>query len=164
MFWLNVNWICKNLNTVLTAGVLMASMIIVLIGALKPFLFNKIQNKNLRGSLLSLTQIVFSFGAVALAFWWKNITFDYYWFTATLFCGLCIILYWAYENLTQAREYIHKLGSFLWKKFLPIIKSKIDMLIDGLNDTKKLTNYVDNFTKSTNKNTNKNTKNDTKGL
>jgi hypothetical protein len=165
MFWQMVNLFCKNYETLLTAGAIMASMIIVLIGALKPLIFNKIQNKNLRGSLLSLTQIVFSFGAVALAFWWKNITFDYYWFASIVFSGFCVVLYWFYENVTQARAGIHKLGSFLWKKIAPIIRAKLDSVIDGLNDTKKLTNFVDDFVntsdkKKTNKvNTNKDIKN-----
>lgn len=165
MFWQMVNLFCKNYETLFTAGAIMASMIIVLIGALKPFVFNKIKNKNLRCSLLSITQIVFSFIAVALAFWWKNITFDYYLCTAIVFSGFCVVLYWFYENVTQARAGIKKLGMFLWKKFLPIIKSKIDMLIDGLNDTKKLTTFVDDFVntsdkyKTTKSKTNKDIKN-----
>lgn len=166
MFWQMVNLFCINYETLLTAGIIMASMIIVLIGALKPLIFNKIKNECLRGSLLSLTNVAFSFGAVALAFWLKNITFEYYWFTATVFCCLCIVLYWAYENLTQARAGIHKLGSFMWKKILPIIRNKLDAIIAGLNDTKQLTNMVDNFVNTTAKKEKKNTKksNDTDKL
>lgn len=168
MFWEMVNLFCINYKTLLTAGIIMACMIIVLIGAFKPLLFNRIKNKNLRGALLSLTNVALSFVFVAIAFWAKNISFEYYWFTSIVFCGFCVVIYWAYENLTQARAGIHKLGSFMWKKIAPIIRDKLDLIIDGLNDTKQLTKTVDNYVKSSklsgnsNKSTNK--KNDTKGL
>lgn len=168
MFLEMVNLFCMNYKTLLTAGIIMASMIIVLIGALKPFVFNKIKNKCLRGSLLSLTNIVFSFGFVALAFWLKKISFDYYLVSSIAFCCFCIVLYWAYENLTQARAGIHKLGSFMWKKVLPVIRNKLDSIIAGLNDTKELANMVDNFVnKEAKKTSKKNTTTkgkDTKGL
>ena len=168
MFWQMVNLFCINYETLLTAGFIMASMIIVLIGALKPLLFNKIKNECLRGSLLSFTNVAFSFGFVALAFWVNNISFDYYLFTSIVFCCFCIVLYWVYENLTQARAGIHKLGTFMWKKVLPIIRNKLDRIIDGLNDTKQLTAMVDNLVnkeakKVSKKNTTTNGK-DTKGL
>lgn len=165
MFWEMVNLFCANHETLLTAGIIMASMIIVLIGALKPFLFNKIKNHHLRGSLLSLTNLLMCCGMVALAFWRKHISFDYYWFTAFCFCCFCIVLYWAYENLTQARAGIRKLGSFVWKKVAPIIRKKLDNVIEGLTDTKKLTSIVDDFVDGKSaKTANSNKNNDTKGL
>jgi hypothetical protein len=148
MFWQMVNLFCINYKTLITAGVLMASMLIVLIGCLKPLLFNKISNKHLRGFLLSLTNVVGAFVFVAVAFWVKEINFTYYWFTAICFCIFTVFLYWAYENLTQARAGIHKLGVFMWRKLAPIIKNKLDVIIEGLNDTKNLTNMVDNFVQS----------------
>lgn len=166
MFWEMVNLFCINCKTLITIGIIMACMLIVLIGSLKPLVFNKISNKHLRGALLSLTNVIGAFAFVAVAFWVKGITFDYYWFTAICFCILSVFLYWAYENLTQARAGIHKLGSFMWRKILPIIRNKIDLLIAGLNDTKQLTNMVDNFVNTTPKKEKKNTKksNDTDKL
>lgn len=165
MFWEMVNLFCINYKTLVTAGIIMASMIIVLIGALKPLLFNKIKNQYLRGALLSFANVALSFAFVAVAFWVKEIAFEYYWFTAICFCVFCVFVYWAYENLTQARAGIHKLGSFLWKKFLPIIRNKLDLIIAGLNDTKKLTATVENFVaKDKKKTATKKNNNDTKGL
>lgn len=165
MFWEMVNLFCINYKTLMTAGIIMASMIIVLIGALKPLLFNKIKNGCLRGALLSVANVFCSFAFVAVAFWIKGISFEYYWFTAFCFCVFCVFLYWAYENLTQARAGIHKLGSFLWKKVLPIIRNKLDLIIAGLNDTKKLTTTVENFVvKDKKKTSTKKNNNDTKGL
>lgn len=168
MFWEMVNLFCINYETLLTAGIIMASMLIVLIGCLKPLLFNKISNQYVRRALLSFTNVLLSFVFVAVAFWVKEISFDYYWFTATVFCGFCIVLYWAYENLTQARAGIHKLGKFMWSKIAPFLRNKLDKIISGLNDTKKLTTMVDNLVNSEVKNTNKNKVNnankDTKGL
>jgi peptidoglycan/LPS O-acetylase OafA/YrhL len=157
MFWQMVNLFCKNYETLLTTGIIMASMLIVLIGCFKP-LYNKISNKHIRGFALSLTNVISAFLFVAVAFWTKGISFKYYWFTAIVFCCLCIVIYWAYENLTQARAGIHKLGSFVWKRLAPIIRNKLDNIILGLNDTKNLTKMVDNFVatgskKSTKKNT-----------
>lgn len=163
MFWEMVNLFCINYKTLLTAGIIMASMIIVLIGALKPFLFNKIKNKHLRGFLLSLSNLVGAFVAVAVAFKMKGISYDYYWFTASCFCVFCVFLYWCYENLTQARALIHKIGAVVWRKLAPIIRNKLDGVIGSLNDTKKLTTIVDDFV-SKNDNKTKSNKNDTQGL
>ena len=141
----------------------MASMIIFLIGCFKPFLFNKITNKHLRCFLLSITNVFACFVAVFYVFWKKDINFDYYWFVATLFCGFCIVLYWAYENLTQIRPLVHKIGKIVWAKFSPIIKNTIKSLISKLNDTKEIADIVDDFVNK-NDNKTKSNKNDTKGL
>lgn len=163
MFWEMVNLFCVNYKIILTAGIIMASMIIVLIGALKPLLFNKIKNKCFRGFLLSLSNVVASFVAVAVLFKMNNINYDYYWFTGSCFCVFCVFIYWCYENLTQARAIIHKIGSAVWRKLAPIIRNKLDGAIGKLNDTKKITNIVDDFV-SKNGDKTKSNKNDTKGL
>jgi hypothetical protein len=162
-----VNLFCQNYKVLLTAGVIMVSALIVLIGVLKPILFNKITCKPLRGFLLSFTNIALGFGFVAGAFWLKEISFDYYWFTATAFCVFSVFVYWCYENLTQARAGIHKLGSFVWKKIGIYIQHKVNKIVQGLNDVNDLNEVVESLLATPKKSTKKvdtKKKDDTKGL
>ena len=166
MFWEMVNLFCMNYETLLTAGISMACMLIVLIGLFKP-LYNKIKNQYFRGFLLSLTNVLGAFAFVAVAFWCNSISFEYYWFTAVTFCIFTVFVYWLYENFTQARAGVKAFGTFAWERILPFIRNKIDLIIQGLNDTKAIANTVDSLiTKNTKngKNEKATAKNEFKGL
>ena len=148
MFWKMINLFCSNYEILMTAGVIMASMIIVLIGALKPILFDKITNKTLRGAVLSWSSVFCSFAFVALAFWIKQISFEYYWFASIAFSGFEIVVYWIYENFTQARTGVQNLGKFLWKKIAIMFANKVNSIA---NDTKELSKIIAPTNKTSNK-------------
>ena len=148
MFWKMINLFCNNYEILMTAGVIMASMIIVLIGALKPILFDKITNKTLRGAVLSWSSVLCSFAFVALAFWIKQIPFEYYWFSAIVFSGFEVVVYWLYENFTQARKGIKNLGEFLWKKVAIMFANKVNSIAT---DTKELSKIIAPANKTSNK-------------
>ena len=90
-------------------GVIMVSAIIVLIGILKPLLFNRIPWKPLRKACLAFTNVALCFAGVAIWYWIENIVFDFYWQTSIAISCFSIIVYWLYEN-TCLRDLIGKVG------------------------------------------------------
>ena len=163
MFWKILDLYCRNIKEITTMGMIMVSALIVFIGCLKPFVFDKIHNKDVRGVLLSLSNLIGAYGTVAVAFLFKKINFDYYWFTATVFCVFSVFVYWFYEN-TKLRAGIHKLGKFVLTKLGKIITTKLDNLASSSHEIAKI---VDELTEKSGKKTEKKSKainNDTKNL
>lgn len=124
------NYFMQNIETMIPMVVVMMSALIVFIGTLKPILFNRVSNKDLRGMLLFLTSIVLSFVSVAIAFLIKQYNFDYYWICGGLYAGGVIIMYAIYEH-TPLRPSIHKIGSYVLAKMFGIIGSKFTKVADN---------------------------------
>jgi hypothetical protein len=141
MFTLFMNdW--KNL---VVLALIMVSALIVFLGALKPFVFNKIKNKSLRGSILFFSSIALSFGAVAVAFWIKDWNFNYYWLASAGFSIWTIVIYQLYEY-TRLRSLIEMVGKFFWNKIFAVatkedvadLKKELNTVFDEVaKDTKK---------------------------
>jgi cytochrome c biogenesis factor len=93
----------------------MVSALIVFLGSLKPIVFDKIKNKNLRGTVLFFSSIFLSFVATALAFWIKDWDFNYYIYASVLFSAWTIVIYGLYEY-TRLRLVIEKVGKIAWSK------------------------------------------------
>lgn len=139
MFWKMANEFCKNYETVLWVGTLMACAMIVAIGILKKYFFNKvIKNESARDAVLSITNIIASYSLVAVMFWLKNINFSYYWFAATVYCVYSIFVYWLYKH-TKARDGIQQLGEFILNKLGVIIGNKVNAVITAVMATKTAT-------------------------
>ena len=117
-------------------GVVMVSAIIVLIGLLKPFTFDKIPFKPLRKVALALTNVGLSFAATAICFWIYSIPFMYYLYGAGCVTLATIITYWLYEN-TCLRNLIHFIGSHTLGKIIPVF-------FNNKNDVKKLKEELKN--------------------
>lgn len=120
-------------------AVAMVSALIVFLGALKPYVFDKIPNKTVRGSALFFSSIVLSFVVVAIAFWVKDWNFGYYIYASGAFSIWTIFVYSLYEY-TRLRKFIHWLGKLVWAKVLPIfrkgdtdeIKKELDKAIEEM--------------------------------
>jgi hypothetical protein len=137
-----VNEFCKNYETIFWVSILMASAMIVAIGFLKKAFLNKlIKNDSVRDAVLSAINVVASFLVVAITFWIKGITFDYYWFTAVAFCIYSIFVYWLY-NHTKAKAGIHKLGKYVWAKFETFAVTKVNNVVDAIVTTKSATSAI----------------------
>lgn len=133
MFWKIVNEFCKNYETIVWVSTIMVSAMIVAIGFLKKIFFNKvIKSDSLRDAVLSTVNIIASFGTVAVTFWIKGITFDYYWFAATAFCVYSVFVYWLYTH-TKAKKGIQKLGEFVWGKIAVAIADKVNSIAENTN-------------------------------
>ena len=77
---------------------IMIGAVIFVIGALKPKVFDKIKNKNVRKCLLFLTSIVLSFAAVAIYFVVEAVPFKYFPLSGAAVACACILAYSGYEN------------------------------------------------------------------
>lgn len=99
----------------LIAGVIMVSAITVLIGILKPFLFNRIPWKPLRRACLAFSNVALCFGSVALWFAIKHLSFGIYLHSAISVSLFSIVWYWVYEN-TCLRDLIEKVGKLTLRK------------------------------------------------
>ena len=97
----------------------MVSAIIVFIGILKPILFNRIKCKPLRKFLLGLSDVVFSFAAVAIYYAIEGFTWENYVWASVGVSVLCILAYWLYET-TPLRATMDAIGNFTIKKVINV--------------------------------------------
>jgi hypothetical protein len=111
--WFRLNQ--ANYQDIIVCGLIMVSAIIVAIGLLKPLIFNKIKNKNLRGSVIALTNVVACFLTVFVYFLINGIGFDFYVLAATSLSCLSIIVYHLYEY-TRLRDLIGLIGNIALRK------------------------------------------------
>ena len=100
----------------LTMAVIMVSALIVFLGLIKPYVFDKIPNKYARKTALGFASIGLSFACVAICFAIEEYDFAYYLLASGVFSFFTIIVYWFYE-FTNLRTLIHWVGSFVLQKF-----------------------------------------------
>ena len=119
-----LSFIGANYKDVIVQGLIMVSAIIVGIGLLKPLVFNKIKNKNLRKVALAVSNIAACFLAILITFIVQGWSFEHY-LTASIALTLsCIITYWFYEN-TCLRNLIDTIGSTVISKVLSVSAAAI---------------------------------------
>lgn len=101
-------------------GIIVACSVIFLMGILKKFVFNRVQNKLARKILLSFCSVVLTFPVTALYFVSDNINFQWYWWGCLLTSILTILTYWLYEN-TGLRNVIGVIGELTVNKWVRVI-------------------------------------------
>ena len=106
-----------NYNDIIVCGVIMVSAIIVAIGLLKPLLFNRIQNKQIRKAALALSNVAACFATMLVYFLACGYTFENYVITSVALSISCIVTYWLYEN-TCLRNLIGLVGGIVLRKVL----------------------------------------------
>lgn len=101
----------EHFSDIFVEGVIMVSAIIVLIGILKPIVFNKIKYKLLRKVALSFTNVISCFVATFVKFIEAGVKFEWqtYLIASLSLTIFCIISYWFYEN-TGLRNLIEFIG------------------------------------------------------
>ena len=102
-------------------GAIMVSAVIVFIGMLKPFIFNRIKWKPLRKATLATANILFSFVAVAVYFWAFGKNWDFYWGASAMTSVGSVLTYFLYESY-GLRDAIHKIGNLVIDKAAKIAK------------------------------------------
>lgn len=103
-----------NFHNIFWGVVLMVSGIIVLIGLLKPLLYNKIKNKQVRKFALAFSNVALSFICALVVFVLKDWDLNYYLASAIALSISCIVTYWLYEN-TCLRNLIATIGNMVLK-------------------------------------------------
>ena len=118
---------------IMTYVVIMVSAIIVLIGLMKPILFNKIASKNIRKAALAFSNVALCFASALVLFWIKAWNFDYYIYAASALSVSCIVTYWFYEN-TCLRNLIDVIGKIALRKVANI--ALLTVTKDDVNEVK----------------------------
>ena len=141
-----INFVKENLETFWLVGVIMVSAITVLIGILKPLLFNRIPWKPLRRATLAFANVGLCFATTAVWFAIKNFSFGIYWHSAIAVSVFSIVWYWFYEN-TCLRDLISTIGKITLRK-IAVILAKV-FSGEEINEIKTETKIVVEELKST---------------
>lgn len=140
----------NHFQDIIPCVVMMVSAIIVAIGFLKPFLFDKITNKNLRKVVLAFSNVALCFASALVYFLVEGWNFDYYLVSAGALAVCCIITYWFYEN-TCLRNLIGVIGNIVLRKVASLALVAVNA--DDINELKteaiKVKNELEAQTKST---------------
>ena len=118
---------------IMTYVVIMVSAIIVLIGLMKPLLFNKIASKQVRKVALAFSNVALCFLAALILFWVNGWNFEYYVLASIALSVCCIITYWLYEN-TCLRNLIGVIGKIVLRKVANI--AFLTVTSDDINEVK----------------------------
>lgn len=130
-----------NYNDVIVYVVAMVSAIIVAIGLLKPLIFNKIQNKQIRKVALAFSNVALCFATALALFLINEWNFEYYLTSAIALSVCCIITYWLYEN-TCLRNLIEVVGKIVLRKIAGVAAIAVTT-----EDVKEVKKAVQNATK-----------------
>ena len=109
-----LNYTEANFHDIFWYMVLMVSGIIFAIGLLKPLLYNKIKNKQIRKVALAFSNVILCFVCVLVTFVIRGWDLNYYLASAIVLSVSCIVTYWLYEN-TCLRNLIDMIGSIVLK-------------------------------------------------
>lgn len=110
-----------NYQDVMVSVVIMVSAIIAVIGILKPIVYNRIKNKNIRKAALAFSNIFACFGSAIVYFLIEGWNLKYYFAASLALSVCCIVTYWLYEN-TCLRNLIGLIGGIALRKFDGIAK------------------------------------------
>lgn len=104
-----------NFHDIFWYVVLMVSGIIVAIGLLKPLLYDKIKNKQIRKVALAFSNVALCFISALVIYVVQDWNLEYYLASAIALSVSCIVTYWLYEN-TCLRNLIGTIGGIVLKK------------------------------------------------
>jgi hypothetical protein len=110
----------QNWHRAVVGGIIVACSVIFLMGILKKFVFNRVQNKLARKVLLSFGSVALTFPITALYFLSDNISFTWYWWGCLFTAILTIVTYWLYEN-TGLRNVIGIVGELTVNKWVKVL-------------------------------------------
>lgn len=140
----------NHFQDIIPCVVMMVSAIIVAIGLLKPVLFDKITNKQVRKVALAFSNVALCFVSALVYFLIEGWNLEYYLVSASALAVCCIITYWFYEN-TCLRNLIGVVGNIVLRKVASLALVAVNA--DDINEIKteaiKVKNELKAQTKST---------------
>ena len=108
-------------------GVCMVSAIIVGIGIIKYlFKLDNIKCDWLKNIVLSLISVLSCFGGVAIMFWTKGISFEFYWIVSGVVSAVTTLVYHSYAKW-GIKNFVHWVGSKTLGRLFGIIGSAKDI-------------------------------------
>lgn len=119
-----LKYFAAHYNDIIVNVVIMVSAVIVAIGFLKPFLFNKIKNKHVRKAALAFSNVAGCFIAAMIYFFARGWNFAHYPLAALALSAVCVMTYWLYEN-TCLRNLIEVVGGIALRKAISVLGTAV---------------------------------------
>lgn len=110
------DYILSNWQTVLTGGIYAVSIVIFVLGCLKPLIKRWVGNSTLRKVIFAWLSVLLNVPATALSFWVEEFPSEHFWTLMVVNTIGTILVYFVYEN-TALRNALHWFG----KKLLTIL-------------------------------------------
>lgn len=110
------DYILSNWQTVLIGGACAVSIVVFVLGFIKPFIKRWIHNAVLRKVILAWLSVLLNIPATAVSVWVEGLPEDQFWTLTVINAVATILVYFVYEN-TALRDGLHWLG----KKILTLL-------------------------------------------
>lgn len=114
-----VEYILSNWQTLLIGGVYAVSIVIFVLGCLKPVIKRWISNSTLCKVIFAWASVLLNIPATAVSVWLEGLPSEHFWTLAVINAISTILVYFVYEN-TALRNGLHWFG----KKILTLLFSK----------------------------------------
>lgn len=114
-----VEYILSNWQTLLIGGVYAVSIVIFVLGCLKPVIKRWISNSTLCKVIFAWASVLLNIPATAVSVWLEGLPSEHFWMLAVINAISTILVYFVYEN-TALRNGLHWFG----KKILTLLFSK----------------------------------------
>lgn len=121
------DYILSNWQTVLIGGVCAVSIVIFILGCIKPLIKRWIPNSTLRKVIFAWTSVLLNVPATALSFWIEGLPSEHFWPLMVINAIGTILVYFVYEN-TALRNALHwfgrKIVTILFKQYVTPAQTK----------------------------------------
>ena len=114
-----VDYLLSNWQTVLMGGVFTVSIVVFILGCLKPFIKRWVSNSTVRKVIFAWSSVALNIPATALSIWFEDLSSEHFWTFVVINTVGTILVYFVYEN-TALRDALHWLG----KKILMLLVSQ----------------------------------------
>ena len=141
-----MDYILSNSQTVLMGGVYAVSIVIFILGCLKPWIKRWVGNSTIRKIIFAWLSVLFNIPATAVSLWIEGFPQEHFWTLMVINTIGTILVYFVYEN-TALREGLHWLGkkiiTLLFSQYVgpdqakAQIKKEAELLLENPTGTKK---------------------------
>lgn len=123
-------YILSNWQTLLIGGVYAVSMVIFVLGCLKPLIKRWVKNTTLCKVIFAWLSIALNIPATAVSVWIEELPSDHFWTFVVMNAISTVLVYFVYEN-TALRNALHWFGkktiTLLFSKNVSPLKAKADI-------------------------------------
>lgn len=132
-----VDYILSNWQTVLMGGACAVSIVVFVLGCIKPLIKRWVGNSTLRKVIFAWLSVLFNIPATAVSLWIEGFPQEHFWTLMVINTIGTILVYFVYEN-TALRNGLHWLG----KKIITILFSQY---VSPAQAKKEVHNEVENL-------------------
>lgn len=124
------DYILSNWQTVLIGGICAVSIVVFVLGLIKPFIKRWIHNTILRKVILAWLSVLLNIPATVVSIWMEGLPEDQFWTLTVINTVATILVYFIYEN-TALRDGLHWLGkkilTLLFKQYVNPSQKRADI-------------------------------------